>query len=167
MRASGFSNSVCSLSRHDPASLRGLPGDLGLHAEHRGDLQHHSVSVPRPRVRDQKPHVRRVVPHPHHGHLQHVRLRGQGERNLLWSKERSKKCLLSYAQSYSLEMAMKFFWPDLLQQCNIYFSLWNVGFSLEVFPCTMWGSKDRGCRFLILIFWTNCAVCICCKVSLL
>ena len=53
-----------------------------------------------------------------------------------------------------------------------HFSLWNVGFSLEVFPCTMWGSKDRGCRFLILIFCTNCAVvfavkCLYCRVLLL
>ena len=36
------------------------------------------------------------------------------------------------------------------------FKLW--GFSLEVFPCTMWGSKDRGCHIVILIFCTNCGV---------
>ena len=36
------------------------------------------------------------------------------------------------------------------------FKLW--GFSLEVFPCTMWGSKDRGRRIVILIFCINCEV---------
>ena len=50
----------------------------------------------------------------------------------------------------------------------------NCGFSLEVFPCTMWGSKDRGegVVFLILIFWTICAVvfavkCLYCRLFLL
>ena len=32
----------------------------------------------------------------------------------------NSKVLLSYAKSYSVEMAMKFFWPELPQQCNIY-----------------------------------------------
>lgn len=70
---------VCPLSRHDLASVRGVPGHLGLHAVHSRHLQHHSVSVPRPGVRDMAPHSRGVAAHPHHGHLQHVRLCRQGK----------------------------------------------------------------------------------------
>lgn len=80
VRLLNLSLSFCVLlSRHDPAPLRGFPCDLGVHAVHRSDLQHHSVSVPWAGVGDSKRHAGRVAPHPHHGHLQHVRLRWQGE----------------------------------------------------------------------------------------
>lgn len=70
---------VSSRNRHDPASIRGVPCDLGVHAVHSSDLQHHSVSVPGPGVRDTQPHPRGVAPHPHHGHVQHVGLCRQGD----------------------------------------------------------------------------------------
>lgn len=70
---------VFSQTRHDLASLRGVPRDLGLHAVNSCDLQHHSLSVSRAGVRDTKLHLRWMAPHPHHGHLQHVRLCWQGE----------------------------------------------------------------------------------------
>lgn len=70
---------VFSPTRHDLASLRGVTCDLGLHAVHSCDLQHHSVSVPWAGVRNKEPDLRGMAAHPHHGHLQHVGLCWQGQ----------------------------------------------------------------------------------------
>lgn len=87
------------LTRYDHASLRGVPSDLGLHAVHSSDLQHHFVSVPWVGVGDTKPYTRGMAPHPHHGHLQHVRLCRQGEVHSFWNLQTQFSIFVKYKKN--------------------------------------------------------------------